>query len=240
MKVALALALVTMVGCSSKPAADAAAPSKTSGNSPEATKADDKDAAEGEAASAEKPQAETMASAEIGKPAPDFTLKDLDGNEHRLSDHKGKIVVLEWWNPGCPFVKYAHTEGPLATMAAEETKNGVVWLTINSGAPGKQGAGLEGSREGVETFKMTNPVLLDESGEVGRAYGAEKTPHMYVIDVEGTLVYRGAIDNAPIGEVDGGGEAINYVAAALANVRAGRPVATPETPAYGCTVKYAS
>ena len=175
--------------------------------------------------------------AEIGKPAPDFTLTDLDGNQHKLSQYKGKTVVLEWFNPQCPFVVYAHGEGPLKDMAAKETAQGVVWLSINSGAPGKQGAGAEASREGVTKYGMKNPVLLDEDGTVGHTYGAEKTPHMFVVNAEGTLVYRGGLDNAPMGE-PGEGDVIPYVTNALAEVRAGKPVSTADTAAYGCGVKY--
>ncbi|MCX4245959.1 redoxin domain-containing protein [Paraliomyxa miuraensis] len=178
-------------------------------------------------------------SAAIGQPAPDFTLTDLDGKAHHLADYRGKTVVLEWWNPQCPFVDHAHTKGPLVDMAAKEIAQGVVWLAINSGAPGKQGHGVEASREGITRFGMTHPVLLDEDGTVGHTYGAEKTPHMFLIDEAGTLVYRGAIDNAPMGEPNEGGEPVNHLAAALAELRAGTPVGTAETPAYGCSVKYA-
>lgn len=182
----------------------------------------------------------TSEPAAVGKPAPDFELTDFDGKPHKLSDHKGKLVVLEWFNPGCPFVKYAHGEGPLKDMAAQETEKDVVWLAINSGAPGKQGAGADASREGAKTFGMTHPILVDESGAVGKIYGATKTPHVFLVDTAGVLVYAGAIDNAPIGEVDGGGAYINYLASALADVRAGKPVATASTPSYGCSVKYKS
>jgi len=148
--------------------------------------------------------------------------------------------VLEWFNPGCPFVKASHTKGSLVDTAAKHTKAGVVWLAINSGAPGKQGHGVEANREGKATFKLEHPVLLDESGRVGRAYAAKHTPHMYVIDKQGVLVYRGAIDNSPDGEGESptGGKLVNYVSAALADIEAGKPVATAETEAYGCSVKY--
>jgi len=188
--------------------------------------------------SAAKDPAAPAATAAVGQPAPDFTLTDLDGTAHHLADYRGKTVVLEWWNPQCPFVDYAHTKGPLTDMAAKEVEQGVVWLTINSGAPGKQGAGEAASREGVQRFGMRNPVLLDEDGAVGHTYGALKTPHMFVVDEGGTLVYAGAIDNAPMGEPNEG-ETVAYVAAALADLRAGKPVGTAETPPYGCTVKYA-
>jgi cytochrome oxidase Cu insertion factor (SCO1/SenC/PrrC family) len=179
------------------------------------------------------------AHAKVGEPAPDFTLTDADGKSFKLSEHAGKLVVLEWFNPGCPFVKYAHGEGPLKDMAANETKPGdLVWVAINSGAAGKQGAGADASREGAKAFGMTHPILIDESGAVGHAYGAEKTPHVFLVDAKGVLVYAGALDNAPIGEVDGGGAFTNYLANAIAEVRGGKAVATAETKSYGCSVKY--
>lgn len=183
----------------------------------------------------------TMEKAAVGKAAPDFTLKDLDGKDVALSSFKGKTVVLEWFNPGCPFVKLSHTKGSLKGYAKTKTAKGVVWLGINSGAPGKQGAGVEANKKGVETFALDNPVLLDESGAVGRAYGATNTPHMYVIDPTGTLVYAGAIDNSPDaeGQSPEGGTLVNYVEEALAAIEAKKPVAVSTTAAYGCSVKYA-
>ena len=183
-----------------------------------------------------------LASAQIGAPAPDFSLPDLDGKQVTLSSFRGKAVVLEWFNPGCPFVKASHTKGSLVDTAARHTKAGVVWLAINSGAPGKQGHGVDANREGQQRFKLEHPILLDESGRVGHAYAAAHTPHLYVINAAGVLVYRGAIDNSPDaeGESPTGGKLINYVDAALADIAAGRPVATPETEAYGCSVKYGS
>ncbi|NVB41301.1 redoxin domain-containing protein [Pseudenhygromyxa sp. WMMC2535] len=142
------------------------------------------------------------ATAKVGEPAPAFTLPQVDGEEISLSDFAGKTVVLEWFNPDCPFVKYAHGEGPLKTMAAEQTKAGVVWLAINSGAPGKQGHGAERNREAAADWGLEHPILLDESGEVGKRYGAKTTPHMFVVDGEGKLVYAGGLDNAPLGQVE--------------------------------------
>ena len=147
--------------------------------------------------------------------------------------------MLEWFNPGCPFVQYAHGEGPLKDQAKKTTADGVVWLSINSGGPGKQGHGVEANKEGASKWAMENPILIDESGAVGHLYGAEKTPHIFVIDGEGKLVYRGAIDNAPIGRVDGGGEYVNYLDGVLAAMKAGAPIAEADRPAYGCSVKYA-
>ncbi|PZR07043.1 MAG: thioredoxin family protein [Archangium gephyra] len=183
-----------------------------------------------------------FAGAELGKPAPDFTLKDLDGKEVKLSAFKGKTVVLEWFNPECPFVKNSHTKASLVDAAKRAQKNGVVWLAINSSAVGKQGHGVEKNKAAIKTFALENPVLLDESGTVGKAYGATNTPHMFVINAKGDVVYRGAIDNSPDGEGQSpqGGTLINYVDAALADLAAGKPVKTADTRAYGCGVKYAN
>jgi peroxiredoxin len=179
-------------------------------------------------------------SAQLGAVAPDFELPDLDGKLVKLSSFRGKTIVLEWFNPGCPFVKASHTKGSLVDTAARHEKNGVVWFAINSGAKGKQGHGVETNREAKRRFNLPHPVLLDESGAVGRAYAAAHTPHMYVIEPNGVLVYRGAIDNSPDGEGDSptGGKLVNYIDAAVADVAAGKPVATPQTEAYGCSVKY--
>ena len=178
--------------------------------------------------------------AEVGKPAPDFALPDLDGKVHRLSDLKGKVVVLEWFNPGCPFVVASHTRGSLVDAAARAGKDGVVWLAVNSGAPGKQGHGAAANREAARRWGMSHPILLDESGATGKAYGATNTPHLFVVAKDGTLAYRGAVDNSPDGErgAPRGGVLEEYVTAALADLAAGRPVRTAETKAYGCGVKY--
>lgn len=179
--------------------------------------------------------------AEVGKAAPNFKLKDLDGKEVELASFKGKTVVLEWFNPGCPYVKNSHQKGSLKDGYAKSlTDKGTVWLSINSGAPGKQGAGVDANREGAKTLGVANPILLDESGAVGKTYGATNTPHMYVIDPEGTLVYAGAIDNSPNGEGDEpqGGPLVNYVAAAVDAIDQKKPVEVSKTKAYGCSVKY--
>lgn len=182
------------------------------------------------------------AGAALGEPAPDFSLKDLDGKAVKLADFKGKPVVLEWFNPECPYVKAAHTKGPLVDTARKQAGKGVVWLSINSGAPGKQGTGVEKNKEAVKAFALGNPVLLDEAGTVGKAYGATNTPHVFVINKEGKLVYRGAADNSPDGEGKSptDGKLVNFVEAALEDLAAGRPVKTPESKAYGCSVKYGS
>jgi peroxiredoxin len=170
--------------------------------------------------------------------APDFKLEDLEGKEVSLSQFKGKTVVLEWFNPGCPFVQYAHGKGPLKDMGQRKIAEGVVWLAINSGAPGKQGAGVAANKKAAGEWSISYPILLDESGAVGKAYGAKTTPHMYVINAEGKLVYRGGLDNAPLGEVRGDSH-INHVESALAALAAGNPIETAEAQPYGCSVKYA-
>lgn len=178
--------------------------------------------------------------AKVGEVAPDFTLPDLDGKEVKLSSFRGKRVVLEWFNPECPFVKASHEKGSLKGYAEGVGAKGVVWLAINSGAPGKQGHGVEKNRAGVERFGLKHPVLLDEKGAVGRLYGATNTPQMFVVDEKGVLVYAGAIDNSPdaIGESPTGDKLVNHVAEALAALEAGKPVQVPSTKAYGCSVKY--
>ena len=191
-------------------------------------------------AAATEAQAAAPAHAEVGKPAPNFTLPDVDGKSVSLAEFKGKPVVLEWFNPGCPFVKASHTAGSLKGLAAAQVPQGVTWLAINSGGAGKQGNGAEATRQAQASFGMQHPVLLDESGDVGRLYGAERTPQLYVINAEGVLVYRGAIDNSPDGEGQSpeGGKLVNYVASALQAVRTGAAVDPAETKPYGCSVKY--
>ncbi len=183
------------------------------------------------------------AGAEVGKAAPDFTLPDLDGKQVKLSAFKGKTVVLEWFNPGCPYVKKSHSVGSLVETAKKATqKGGVVWLAINSGGTGKQGAAVADNKEAIKTWALAHPVLRDEAGKTGKAYGATNTPHMFVIDPKGTLVYAGAIDNSPDAEGKSApdGKLVNYVEAAIADVAAKRPVKVATSKAYGCSVKYAN
>lgn len=181
------------------------------------------------------------AAAAIGAPAPQFTLSELDGKRVSLADFAGKVVVLEWFNPGCPFVRASHTKGSLVDAARQAQAQGVVWLAINSGAPGQQGHGVAANRQGAEALGIQYPILLDEDGRVGRAYGAVKTPHLFVIDEKGTLVYGGAVDNSPDGEGESpeGGTLVRYVAQALSELFAKKPITTPSTKSYGCSVKYA-
>jgi len=178
--------------------------------------------------------------AEIGKAAPDFALKDLNGKEHRLSDHKGKIVVLEWTNYQCPYVQFHHAKAhTMQTTAAEFEGKDIVWLAIDSSHFS------EDKKEEIRAFAAASqyafPILLDPEGHVGRTYQAKTTPHMFVIDREGTLVYSGAIDsdsNVNAAERDAN-TVKNYVAAALAALTEGKAVETTETKPYGCSVKYA-
>jgi peroxiredoxin len=191
-------------------------------------------------AAPDDPAAEaTPTTAELGKAAPDFELPDLSGREHKLSDYvaDGKLVVLEWFNPDCPIAKaYHHPENQMVALAAEFADRDVVWLAINSGAEGKQGAGLERNRRAAEEYGITYPVLLDMDGEVGHRFDAKTTPHMYVIDTKGVLRYAGAIDN---GDPRTKGD-VNYVRQALKEILAGEPVTTPTSKPFGCSVKYDS
>lgn len=178
------------------------------------------------------------AMAKVGSAAPDFTLKDTTGKEHKLSDltKSGKIVVLEWFNSGCPFVVRHHDKyKTMADTAKKYADKNVVWIAINSGAPGKEGYGKDA--DAIKNWKMAYPVLNDETGKVGKLYGAKTTPHMYVIDSKGILAYAGAIDDDRKDEKPAD-KKINYVAKALDEITSGKPVTNAETQAYGCSVKY--
>ena len=177
---------------------------------------------------------------EIGAEAPAFSLPNLDGEKVTLADHRGKVVVLEWFNPGCPFVKQAHESGgALETMAAGWSDKDVVWLAINSGAPGKQGTGVETNQSAKKAWSMKHPILLDESGKVGRAYAAKTTPQMVVIDPKGLQVYNGALDNAPFGKTKG--EPLSPIKEnVLKAVTAGEASPQGRSKPYGCSVKYGS
>ena len=182
----------------------------------------------------------SRAEVSIGAPAPDFTLTDPSGTSHQLSALKGKFVVLEWVNHGCPFVVKHYQAGNLQKLQAEATDQGVVWLAICSSAPGKQGyhpAAEWPALNEEKGFKGT-ALLLDADGTVGRLYGAKTTPHMFVINPEGMLIYQGALDNQPTPRESDIAQAHNYVRSALAEARAGKPVTTSQTQPYGCGVKY--
>lgn len=175
-----------------------------------------------------------------GDKAPDFTLTDTDGAQHSLAKYlaDGKVVVLEWFNPDCPFIiKHHKLNKTMNETFAFMGAKGVVWLAINSSAAGKQGAGLERNQAAHKEYEMTFPILMDESGKVGRAYGAKTTPHMFIIGRDGKVAYTGAIDDDPSPTQCG---QRNYVISALRAVLEGRPVPEPSTKPYGCSVKYGS
>lgn len=177
----------------------------------------------------------------VGEPAPAFTAADNAGKSHTLSDLRGKFVVLEWHNQGCPYVGKHYNSGNMQKLQREWTSKGVVWFTVVSSAPGEQGhVTPEQSRQYVtERNAAPTAVLLDASGEIGRKYGARTTPHMIVINRDGVVVYNGALDDKPTTDVADVAGAANHVSAALADAMAGRQVATPTTQPYGCNVKYA-
>jgi peroxiredoxin len=183
-----------------------------------------------------------FAAATVGQPAPTFTATDVNGKTVSLADFKGKHVVLEWTNPGCPFVVKHYGAGNMQATQKDATAQGVVWLTINSTsadagdykAPAAMGSWMAGQKAAATT------TLMDADGKVGRAYGARTTPHMYVIGPTGTLVYAGGIDNKPSSNPADIPGATNYVKQAVAEVLAGKPVSTPTSRPYGCSVNYAS
>jgi peroxiredoxin len=188
--------------------------------------------------------AETATSkpAEIGQPAPDFTLQGSDGKSHSLADYNGKYIVLEWTNPNCPFVHKFYDSGTMQDLQKKETAKGVVWLRINSGAPGHDGYQTPAA---LAAYEKENHVaatasLLDPKGKVGHMYGARTTPHMFVINPQGVLIYAGGIDNKPSADPADIATAKNYVTTALDEAMAGKPVTTPTARPYGCSVKYAS
>jgi peroxiredoxin len=167
--------------------------------------------------------------------APDFKLKNHDGKEVKLADYKGKIVVLEWINQECPFVKYHYEKKPtMNELAARYKKKKVVWLAIDSTNHQK----TEKNKKYAEKNKILHPILDDRSGKVGKAYKATNTPHMFIIDTNGNIAYNGAIDNAPLGKVPKDKELVNYVDQALMELTSSKAVSIPKTKPYGCTVKY--
>ena len=180
------------------------------------------------------------ADAKVGEKAPGFTLVDSNGMEHSLSDFEGKYVVLEWVNYDCPFVRKHYNSGNMQSLQKEYTEKGVVWLTICSSAPGKQGnfSNEEINSRSKEHGANFTAYLVDASGEVGKMYGAKTTPHMYVISPEGTLVYAGGIDDTPSTDVDDIETATNYVSAALDTAMNGEEIAVKVSKPYGCSVKY--
>jgi peroxiredoxin len=178
-------------------------------------------------------KAQPGANAVIGQPAPAFELKDQDGKIVSLADYKNQVVVLEWFNDGCPFVQKWYKSGDMNAIAANYSAKGVVWLAINS----TSSANVEHNKTAAAKFGILRPVLDDADGKVGRLYGAKTTPQMFVVD-KGTLVYNGAIDSIKSPDQEDIAKADNYVKAALDEVLAGKPVSKPTTLSYGCSVKY--
>lgn len=179
-------------------------------------------------------------SAMLGKPAPAFSLKDSHGKVHNLKDFKGKYVVLEWVNYDCPFVKKHYDSGNMQRLQKEFTAKGVVWLSINSSAVGKQGNFPADRVNALIKEKNAAPTayLFDTDGTVGKTYGAKTTPHMYIINPEGELIYMGGIDDKPSTDKADIAGARNHVRAALEEAMAGKPVSVKASQPYGCSVKY--
>ena len=184
----------------------------------------------------------SLAETEIGKAAPNFTLPDTSGKEWSLANFKGKYVVLEWYNPDCPFVGKHYRSGNMQGLQREFTSKGVVWLSIDSSAPGEEGNYPPGKLNEISARvgAARTALLLDPDGKVGRLYGAKTTPDMYIINPTGILVYKGAIDNKRSTDPADVKTATNYVKSALQAVMTGKTVSTTDTQPYGCSVKYSS
>ena len=178
--------------------------------------------------------------ARVGDPAPDFTSVDSQGKQRHLADYRGKYVVLEWHNQGCPYTKKHYESGNMQRLQKEWTAKGVVWFTVISSAPGTQGF-VTPTQENDYLKQMNavpTAVLMDPGGTLGHLYAAKTTPHMYIIDPQGTLIYNGAIDDHPTPDQSDIASSKNYVSLALEEAMSGKPVADPATRPYGCSVKY--
>jgi AhpC/TSA family protein len=186
------------------------------------------------------PGAPALAAVQTGRPAPDFTAIDSKGAQHTLAAYRGKTVILEWTNHECPYTAKHYATGNMQALQAAATSSGAVWLTVVSSRPGEQGhvEGPEADRLTTTRNAKPTAVLLDPKGQLGHLYDARTTPHMFVIDGAGTLVYMGAIDDRPTAAQASVKGARNYVREALDAMAAGRPVAVASTRPYGCSVKY--
>lgn len=182
------------------------------------------------------------AAASVGQPAPDFKALDTSGKPVSLADFKGKHVVLEWVNPGCPYVVKHYGSANMPDTQKEATAKGVVWLAVNSTATEHSDyrAPADLAKWMQSQKAATTATLMDADGKIGRAYGARTTPHMYIIDPKGTLVYAGGIDNKPTANPADVAAATNHVKVALGEALAGKPISMANTRPYGCSVKYAS
>jgi peroxiredoxin len=181
-----------------------------------------------------------VSQAVVGAQAPQFTVKDSTGKDISLSSFKGKVVVLEWFNPGCPFVKKFYRNGDMQRFQQDLGAKGVVWLTVDSSAPGKSGhlTAEEAETTRTDLGMKSSALLLDESGTIGKSYGARTTPHMFVISADGKVAYAGAIDSESSTDSDDIAKSKNYVIAAVDNLLANKPVEVSSTDPYGCSVKY--
>lgn len=179
--------------------------------------------------------------AKLGETAPNFSLKDIDGKTADLSAMRGKYIILEWWNCDCPFVKKFYGSGTMQKLQKEMTDDGVVWVTICSSSEGKEGYQTEESAKAKrkEVGMNSSHVILDPKGTLGKIWGAKTTPHMFIIDPKGTIIYNGAIDSIRSANPADIGKAENYVVKAYKESKAGQPVTTPKSQPYGCSVKYA-
>lgn len=185
-------------------------------------------------------KSQETAAAQIGKSAPDFSLKDTAGKQHSLTDARGKFLVLEWINFDCPFVRKHYDSGNMQKLQKLYTGKGVIWYSVCSSAAGRPGNYPPTKLNELLKQKQAVPTayLIDENGKTGRAYGAKATPHMFIINPKGVLIYAGAIDNNPSADIVDAKSAVNYVNQALDESLANRPVSTTSTKAYGCSVKY--
>lgn len=176
----------------------------------------------------------------VGSPAPDFNAVDSQGQSHSLSQYRGKYVVLEWHNQGCPYTRKHYVSGNMQALQKEWTAKGVAWFTVISSAPGEQGHVTDAQENAylAQVYADPTAVLMDSNGKLGRLYDAKTTPEMYVIDPAGKLIYEGAIDNRPTSDVDDIRGADNYVTDALQEAMAGKSISTAYTRPYGCAVKY--
>jgi len=179
------------------------------------------------------------ATAAVGQTAPDFSAVDTAGKTHRLGDYKGKLVVLEWTNPGCPFVR-KHYSGNMQSLQKEFTAKGVIWLAVNSTEAGSGDYLAPAKLAGwmAENQGQPSATLMDESGRLGQLYGAKTTPHMYIISPQGQLIYAGGIDSIPSARIDDIKTATNYVRQGLTEALVGKPLSVASSRAYGCSVKY--
>jgi peroxiredoxin len=184
--------------------------------------------------------ASAHAAPQIGQAAPDFTLTDINGNKHSLSEFKGKTVVIEWVNPECPFVVKHYGSGNMPGTQKAAEADGAVWLSVNSAHPGAQGDYDKAQVDAwmKKTGATPTAYFRDQSGSVGKLYDARTTPHIFIVDPQGKLVYAGGIDDIASTKTEDLARANNYVKAALADLKAGKPVKTPTSKPYGCSVKY--